>query len=104
MSFFRSGPVPSSLDEVLEQVDLYAEVPQPLQGSVHRRLLAPELADDPAHVLLDVGPTDVGQHVELPHQPGDDRLADAYAAILGILEEFEVPATFAFVSPRTESP
>jgi peptidoglycan/xylan/chitin deacetylase (PgdA/CDA1 family) len=33
----------------------------------------------------------------------DDRLADAYATILGILEEFEVPATFAFVGAFAES-
>src|SRR5947209_8867702 len=64
------------LDHVAETVDLHALVGQPGDGPVDIRWLAAQLAHDPAHRLLDIGPPDVGQHVELAHEAPQQRLLD----------------------------
>ena len=45
---------------------------QPVERGLDLGGLAVDFADDPAPVLLHVGPPDVGLHVELAHQGGQD--------------------------------
>src|SRR5205807_8132679 len=63
------------LDDVAEPVHLDAGGLEPADGPLDGVVLAADLAHDPAEVLLDVGPADVGHHVELAHHAGQQRLA-----------------------------
>src|SRR5439155_25376661 len=63
------------LDDVAQPVHLDAGGLEPGDGTLDGVVLAAQLADDPAEVLLDVGPADVGHDVELLHDAGDEGLA-----------------------------
>src|SRR5438270_5024087 len=64
------------LDHVTQPVDLHPCGLQPGDGALDGLVLATQLADDPAVLLLDVRPPDVRHDVELAHDAGDERLLD----------------------------
>src|SRR5260370_32735185 len=61
--------------DVAQAIDLNSEAGEPGHGGIHPGLVAVDLADHPAHVLLHAGPPDVGQDTEFLHHAADDRLA-----------------------------
>jgi hypothetical protein len=66
----------SALEHVAETVDLHSYLSEPLDRLLDGTGCPVELAYDPAHVVLDIGPSDVGQDVEALDQLSDDRLLD----------------------------
>jgi hypothetical protein len=66
----------SALDDITQAVDLDAGLGQPRKGLLDRVPFAGQLAHDPAHLVLDVGPPDVGQYVELTHEAAHEGLFD----------------------------
>src|SRR5438105_7620454 len=63
------------LDDVAQPIHLDAGGLEPADGTLDGVVLAAQLADDPAEVLLDVGPPDVGHDVELLDDAGQQGLA-----------------------------